>query len=147
MLTHIRLAIIGGLTLLVSLTALKAQTSYVEYLRQSSPSLSASYQLSQQVDGWFKEIDQAVADYNRKYPNGNPEAEARGRAYLMGMQGAYQVQQDASIERRRIQLKRAYTDTYNKAKAWRDYYYRHGAYQQARQMQQVMDNYNPTQFR
>jgi uncharacterized protein (DUF3084 family) len=124
-----------------------AQNSYVNYLYNSSPSLQASRQLAGQVDGWFKDMDKAIADYQRKYPNGNPQAEARGRAFISGMQGAYQIQENASIERRKAQLKRRYTDIYNKAKSWRDYYWSRGYYQDARKMEKVMNTYNPKKYK
>lgn len=123
-----------------------AQSSYVDYLYNSSPSLSASRDLAGQVDGWFQDMDQAVADYKRKYPNGNPQAEARGRAYLSGMQQAYQIQEKASQERQKEALRRRYQDVYNKAKSWRDYYWSYGYYKEARKMQRVMDEYDPSQI-
>lgn len=127
--------------------ALQAQDyNYLNYLYGSSPSLQASRQLAGQVDGWFREMDQAVQEYQRKYPNGNPQAEARGRQFLMGMQGAYQIQENASYQRRKTQLQRRYRDTYNNAKAWRDYYQSKGYDESARKMEAIMEAYDPDQF-
>ncbi|MEM7370030.1 MAG: hypothetical protein AAF587_15595 [Bacteroidota bacterium] len=131
----------------LGIATLQAQTPYLNYLYNSSPSLTASRQLAQQVDGWFQDMDRAVVEYKRKNPNGNPEAEARGRAYLSGIQQAYQIQEDASYERRKAELRRRYTDTYNNARAWRNYYQSYGYYYEAEKMQQVMNAYNPKQFK
>ena len=129
-----------------SANSLQAQTPYLDYLYNSSPSLQASRNLAGEVNGWFQDMDNAVQEYKRKYPNGNPEAEARGRAYLMGLQGAYQAQEDASHKRRSKQLKRLYTDVYNKAKIWKDYYWSVGNYKAYNHMQSIMETYDPDQF-
>lgn len=131
----------------LGLNTLQAQTPYLNYLYNTSPSLTASRQLAQQVDGWFQEMDQAAVEYKRKYPNGNPQAEARGMAFITGMQQAYQIQEDASHERRKAQLRRRYTDTYNNALAWRNYYQSYGYYYEAEKMQQVMNAYDPKKIK
>lgn len=123
------------------------EQSYLDQIYSTSPSLKASRELGQQVDGWFEEMERDAEEYRRKYPNGNPEAEARGRDFIMGMMGAYQIQEDASHERRKTQLNRRYKDTYNKARSARDYYWSRGNHKKAREMQRVMDQYNPRNFK
>lgn len=115
--------------------------NYANYLKRSSPAIQASEQLASQVDGWFKDIEKAGRDYQKKYPNGNAAAESRGRAYLNGLQGAYNYQQKRSNQRRKEALNRKYREYYRNAKYSRDYYINQGNYHKAKYYQHQMNIY------